>query len=349
MQDFGAPRFELFLDGQPLNQLSLQHVLSIQIHESMEEMDALVLRIALPESESDLQSVLRLAQSFEAVLGYGDSEVRHIQGDIIELTYSYTTQDVRIATLRGLDKMNRLKQSKETKHWNISHHDIASELASKHGLTPRVEGVNVTATHEFQDNISDAAFLLELGRQHHYYVRVKDDALHFGRKTGHQGSSVLKWGERLIDLNLTQTLSEMYTEVTVTGWDYLAKRVVSGTSTASDLARYSGGKLGVELVQGYFGNVPLELSNQPYSSDSACKARAVAIHQESADRFVSGEAVLLGTPEIMSGSIVDFQGVGPRSGTYLVRATSHSLEPSLGYRTTLTLCSDSLTPEDASG
>lgn len=342
--DFGAPQFNLTLNGTLLNDDTLRYVQAMSLEESMSEIDMLEVRVVLPESPTELtrlSGILKLGAPFLAELNYGTAVIRQVQGDIVERTIDFSNSGLRSVVLRGFDGLFRLKQKRLSRHWNAPLTTIVSTIATEHTLTADTAGVDATPIHEFQNNESNAAFLKRLASQFGCRLSAGDGKLKFTPLSTPPTPVTVK-PTSLGQFQVTQCLHDIPTSVVVRGWDVKTNAAVTGTSITASLQKVSGGMSGPEVVQKIFGDTVLEVDNSELSTAAACKAYAQSLLQERAFGLVDGSLVLPGRPELVSGSKINVKGVGNQSGFYLIRSTCHSLEPSRGYETLLGLASDSL-------
>lgn len=346
--DFGAPNFSLTLNGTLLNDDTLRYVQYMSLEESISEIDMLEVRILLPDSTTEqtrLSGMLKLGAPFLAELNYGTAAVRKVQGDIVERSIDFSNDGTRCVVLRGFDGLFRLKQKRLSRHWNSPISTIVSTIASEHTLTADTAGVDATSIHEFQNNESNAAFLKRLASQAGCRLSSADGKLSFTPLSTPPTPVTVK-PTSLARFQVTQCLHDIPTSVVVRGWDVKTNAAVIGTSITASLQKVSGGMSGPEIVQKILGDNVLEVDNSELTTATACKAYAQSLLQERAFGLVDGTLVMMGRPELVSGSKINIKGVGNQSGNYLIRSTCHSLEPGRGYETALGLASDSLCSAD---
>lgn len=347
MADVGDPKFNLTLNGTLLTAETMRYVNSIELEESSSQIDALSARILLPDDETartELTRLCVLGAPFIAALGYDTFTVRQVYGDIVEIQYDYSNDGVRSILLRGLDNIYRLKQKRLSRYWNATLTQIVTTIAGEHTLTANAAGVTpMTPVQEWQNNESNAAFLKRLMRKYNCSMDAKDGKLNVTPQN-RPPTPITVAPTSLIHFEVRQCLHDLPGTVVARGWDYKTNQAVFGTSISSRLQKVSGGTLGPDVAQQYFGTTFLEIDNAELTTATDCETYALSVHQEMANQFVLGRAVVVGRPEILSGGKITINGVGPQSGAYLVDSTCHSLESHTGYRTRMTLISDSLTP-----
>jgi phage protein D len=123
-------------------------------------------------------------------------------------------------------------------------------------------------------------------------------------------------------------------------------RAVEGEAKASDLQCISGGDTGAKLAEDEYGALVHEIDNSKMNSTSKAKAFAKAELQRRANTFLTGSVQCTGIPDAVSGAKLTIEGAGwPLSGDFVIKETTHTLEPGSGYRTTISFYSDSLPPE----
>lgn len=347
MPSAGAPIFELILDGESLQGMTLRHLLSVELKESMDALDALTVRLGVPEDAKQVLRLTRPGAQFTVRLGYGGDTVREVCGDILEVSHARSTSGWEV-TLQGVDSLHRLKKKKLTRVWEGNHADVIASIATECGLKPQIEGVAGTGQVKLQLNQEVSTVLANLARENNYFVRIENgNVLRFGRHNlAYQASPVvLVWGEHLEEVSVSYSLNDIVTDVTVKGQDYAKDTWVEGKATVDKLRKISGGLTAVELAQMAFGDVSMFLDNANQSQTSQAEAKAQSEMQDRAEKFLTGSCKCPGMPEACSGSDLIIEGAGwPLSGKFLIKETTHALDPGSGYTTSISFSSDSLPP-----
>lgn len=343
----GAPIFELELDGMSLNGGSLRHLLSVELKESMDQLDALTVRISVPERAVEGLRFTRPGAPFVVRLGYSKAAMREVHGDILDVSHARSASGWEI-TLAGVDNLHRLKKKKLSRVWEGNHVQVINAIAGECNLTPLLEGVSSTGSVRMQLNEDVATVLSRIAKENNYFVRIeKGTTLRFGRRgLAHEPKALeLRWGDDILDVSLSYSLNDVVTEVKTRGQDYVNDEWVESTSTPADLKKISGGLTAPELVKMAFGDVPLLLDNAPQSQTSQVQERSQGEMQERAEKFLTGSCKCIGLPDATSGASLTLTGAGwPLSSTYIVKETTHTLDPGSGYTTSITFGSDSLPP-----
>ena len=306
MTEVGAPKFALTLDGRTLGDEELRHVVSIEFVEALEKLDALTLQFAVPTVDKWLVTdIAHVGIPFEVELGYASSTTRKGFGDITEISHAVSPSAPQTISMTGLDGLNRLKGKPRSKVWEVSHNQIVESIASEHGLTPNVEGVEGSSEHTFQSNVDDAIFLKQLARDHNYFVRVEDDVLRFGRRSiAYESTVTLTWGRDLEDVKLRASINDLKTVVKVKGRNYSQNQAVQAESAATDLENISGGELGIDIAEATFGEREHLLDHARRNQSSNATDKAKAEMQDISEKFISGSLTTLGRPEACSGGLV---------------------------------------------
>ncbi len=313
-------------------------VATLHLDEGMHQLDAITLAFA--PGVGAWTDAVTLGATYELTLDDTSSHV--FTGLIVSLSHDLSAGSHAIVA-RGVDSFFKLKQQRKTKVWDtLTPEDIVSQIASDHGLSADYTGPSLTASTEFQDNISDAAFLQRLATRFHCFIRVRDKKLQFGRaQVGAEPITATAWSN-LDRFDVSYGLDGLLTKVSVHGWDGESDAAVEGESTGSSLGQISSSDTGPSaLKDAVGGGSELLLDNTGLALAGHAKAHAEAVQQAAAERYVTARAVLIGEPTAVSGRILEVEGLGDQSGTYLIRASSHDLNQHVGYVCTVDLVSDS--------
>lgn len=345
MPNTGSPSFEIVLDGVTLSGSTLRHLLRAELRESLDALDALTLTLVVPQNPGEVTGLAKPGSSFVVRLGQGD-ERREVHGSIVEVSHSRGVSAPWTLTFSGLDRLHELTRKRAKKVRQGSDASVVQQIASECGLRPEIEDVNATGDYTLQLNEDYASFLLRVARANDYIVRIEDhDTLRFSRRlSAYQAANVsLRWGEDIEQIELSACVRDVVSEVKVRGWNPLQGEWVSGSASAADLAKFSGGSTGPELARAAFGEWVLEVDNAKVSSSSKAKAMAKVELQRRANSFVSGTVECPGLPGAVSGARLSIANAGkPLSGDFVIGETMHALTPDAGYRTTIRFFSDSL-------
>lgn len=346
----GAAIFDLVLDGQALHGRTLRHLLSMELKESMDELDALTVRLAVPEQAREVLRFTRPGAGFVVRLGYDGGAMREVHGDIMDVGHSRSASGWEV-TLTGVDAMHRLKKTRSTRVWTGNHAEVIQGIAQECGLVPKLEGVSSTGSLRLQLNEEAAGTLSRIAKENNYFVRVEGGKiLRFGRRGLPYMSApvVLKWGTDILEISVNYSLEDLVTEVKTRGQDYVQDLWQEGIATVGNLRRLSGGLAGPELARRAFGEVKLCLDNAAQSQISQLQERAEGEMQERAEKFLNGSCKCVGMPWATSGSTLIITGAGwPLSSKYLISETTHTFDPGSGYTTAITFSSDSLPPGES--
>src|SRR5262245_19948384 len=117
----GAPTFDLELDGQTLGASQLRYVVTMELAESLDKLDAMTVQLAIPERDGDVLPLARHLAPFKVRLGYGGETIRQVEGEILEVGHSRSPKGPWLVTLRGLDRLHRLKKTTRSTVWTVSH------------------------------------------------------------------------------------------------------------------------------------------------------------------------------------------------------------------------------------
>ncbi|MEL6350109.1 MAG: hypothetical protein AAFV53_43820, partial [Myxococcota bacterium] len=223
--------------------------------EAVGELDGLTATLVVPAEglgSGDFTSLLEPGLKFELAVMHGGSPAIEREGDIIATSFYRRRHGVQI-TLIGVNYLHRLRSEHVTQIWEDPHDKIVKTIAGRAklpsgSLTAKVQGVDATADYTFQQNETDAVFLMRLAREHNYYCRVVGSELHFGRRDLAYGSPVkVSWGVDLLEVRLNANLKDHLNEVHVFWGDHEkdgTKQTLVKYSTAPK-AINSTGKLGI--------------------------------------------------------------------------------------------------------
>jgi len=313
------------------------YIREITYTEAVGELDGMAATFIVPGEgmlSGDIDALIEPGNPFKLDFLRDGSSVMEREGDVIAVSFYRRRHGVEI-TLIGVNYMHRLRNEHITQIWEDPHDKIVKTIAGRASpsLTPKVQGVDATADFTFQQNETDAVFLMRLAREHNYFCRVVGKELHFGRRDLAYGSPVkVTWGEELQEVRLTANLKDHLNEVQVFWGDH------EKDGTAQTLVKYStapkptnsGGKMGIDLGKKAFGkkiSVIGGVETPYYKNQSEAKAKAQADMDASAMDFVEGVAHCGGVPEAACGAKLSIENAGwPFSGDFIITKAEHKIK-----------------------
>jgi phage protein D len=283
--------------------------------------------------------VLKFGAATTVGVGYGDRARLKplISGIITEIRTSFGEGSTPELAVSGYDHLFAMTLGKQSKSWkDASDSDVISEFANKYHLATDIEPTKQKNAQIEQNQESDFEFMKKLAERNHYEFYVTPTkTLRFGPpRDRHDGIVTLRWGESLLSFKPEANLAEQVATVEVFGWDPRKKEAIRGVATAGeesghDPRRQSGGA----RVRAAIGRAPTLQVRHPVFTQAEAKQRALAIMNDRAKKFLTGEADCIGLPDLLPDRNVNLSNLGePFSKTYYIQQTTHKVDGS-GYRT----------------
>ncbi|MCA9562488.1 MAG: hypothetical protein KC561_03320, partial [Myxococcales bacterium] len=149
-----------------------------------------------------------------------------------------------------------------------------------------------------------------------------------------QEAVTVKYGENLMNCNFVTDTVGQVSEVRVLAWAEKDKSQVIGKATDGDVTQKLGeSKVGPKVAKDIFGDCPYWVSGFPANSQAEADEAAKAIMNEIAMRFMRVEADVMGTPDLVAGSVIKFEGCTKHfDGKYYVTQAIHRYEIGSGSR-----------------
>ena len=278
--------------------------------------------------------------SVEIDMGYRDKLKTLFQGEITGLEPEFPQETPPTLLVRGYDRRHRLMGKCKTRTFlKMKDSDIANQIAGDWSLRPEVKDTQVTLDYVLQHNQTDFEFLQERAQRIGYEMVVTDKTLHFRPRQNEGASAVtLNREVELLDFRLRLTTIGQVEELFVQGWDVKKKERVVARSMVGDERQMGGSSSGPAMVGRAFNGTGDTTVVTPVLSQAEADQLAKGRFGEMALRYVEGNGVCIGQPELRAGTLVKIEGLGRRfSGSYYVTSTEHSYRPKVGYRTMFTV------------
>lgn len=210
--------------------------------------------------------------------------------------------------------------------------DLAGELSLRPVIAAGLEGDIGT---QVQLNESDLAFVRRVFRRYDVDLQVVGAELHVSpRGAVRRGDPLaLTMDAELRHVRLLADLAHQLTELTVSGWDRIAGRKVTGRASQATAAGPGSGTTGARVLGRLSRSRTHHIGHLAALTDAEARAIAEAAFDQRARRFVCVEGTATGLPRLRVGAHVELLGVGPRfENTYYVTSTCHRWDETRGYQ-----------------
>ncbi|HVZ08875.1 phage late control D family protein [Rhodopila sp.] len=253
------------------------------------------------------------------------------KGDITGIEERYGDGVPQIVLLAE-DPLHRLARHRASRTFEQqSPNQIVGTLASDARLTPDAR-LSDTPGDYIQLNESDLHFLRRLAARYGAAPRVVDTTLTCRRREQPPAPVTLDAGDTLKRLRVIADLARQPTQATVKGQDLTAGQAV--TADANSLMVNASGSTAASAL-GRLGWDAAEIFGFPAPATQAeATDYAKAAFDAQGRRFLHGDLVCTGNPDVTVGGAVSLTGVSSRvTGTYNVVACAHLFDESAGYQT----------------
>ncbi len=227
--------------------------------------------------------------------------------------------------------------TRRTRNFNdASDSDVFRQIASDHGLSPRVNVNGPKYRVLAQINQSDLAFVRERARVIDAEVWMDGNTLHAKSRANRQRSPVtLTRNDELREFSVIADLAHQRTSISVNGWDIAGKSGLQYEAGPSVISSELNGDIsGVSILQSTLGPRKEALAHTVPLNSSEAQAVAEAYFKMTARRFVVGRGLAKPNPSLRAGAQVDIQNVGPLfTGKYYLTEVRHLFDATLGLRT----------------
>jgi phage protein D len=330
------------IDGRASEQVA-QQLTSMRLTEAEGGMSSLELRLEnvmrFDDGRLDLafedESLLRFGAQLQLYAGDEKAPQEIFRGLVTGLEASFEGSEGPELLVLAEDALQRARLARRTRvHANTSIADLAQELAIRLSLRPAITGFQERLGLQVQLNESDLSFLRRLLSTRDGDLQVVGGELHVSpRKEVRRGALELALHSQLRRARVLVDLAHQATEVTAAGWNPLAGRRVSGSSTGMNPGPGKG-RSGAQVLSEALGERVEHLGDTPAMTDEEARAIATAAFDQRARRFVCVEGTTEGNPALRVGTHVTLKGLGRRyDNTYYVVRACHRYDLVRGYET----------------
>jgi phage protein D len=332
-QPVSVPGLTLRVNGSDVPVEAKADITRVSVEESLDS--ASTFAIELSNWDMEMQRVtwsdaplFQPGGAVEIQMGYGGELETVIVGEITGLELSFPERARALLTVRGYDRLHRLRRGRRTRSYLQSRDsDVARRIASDLGLKPDgVEDSDEVHAYLLQTNQTDIDFLLTRARAIGYELLVEDKTLRFRKiKSDRAKAITLSFTHGLMTFYAYLSTADQVSEVIVRGWDPRKKKPLVGQARASDLtATMRGAQVGPAAAQSLFGPRTLAVVEHPVATQNEANLLAKGLLTDLALNYVVGEGTAVGDPAIRVGTVIELDGLGRRfNGFYYVTQVAH--------------------------
>ena len=347
MTEFFAATAPVFkVDGTLSSELA-RDVMSLRIEEATDGLKTLEMKLLAEgprpneadEGELYLDGrTIDFGKMLEISIGPAAAARIVFSGAVSAIEATYLNGVVPSVTVFAEDALMNLRMTRRMKSYeNVTDADIASFIASEHGLESEAAADGPSYAVVQQWNQSDLAFLRERARLLQAEIWWADGKLHFATRGNRTATTLsLVFGDDLLEAQLRADVAHQRTTVKVSGYDAVSRARISEESGADEIqSEISGGRTGAAILQQAFGErVSYRTRTDPIVSSEA-QAWAKAEMLRRARGFVTVSGMTNGTADMIVGSKLSLDRVGaPFSGDgYYVTRVCHTYDLIDGFRT----------------
>lgn len=335
-----TPKFELSLDGSPVDLAVAESVIHIRVKQHVDLADMIEVRLSNPDLAWTEADTFTEGKKIAVKLGYVETTFEHIaEGEIVRRECEFPVNGPAVLTLIAYGKKYKMKKGAFTKaHVDKKDSEIVSQIAGELGLTADVQDSGVVHPYTMQVARDHLAFVRERANRLGYDFRIdraNTKLIFKPHDTSAAANVTLEWGKNLLEFRPRISTDAQFSKVTVRGWDPATKQKVSASAAPSDIVfGFGGQKSGPASAEETFGNRETLYVDRPVSKADDATSMAKAIINNAAARYCEGEGACQGSTAIYPGAILEVLGTGNRfDGKYFVNATLHYYEPKSGYST----------------
>jgi phage protein D len=230
------------------------------------------------------------------------------------------------------DALHRLARHRASRPFEqVSPNDIVSQLAGDAGLQADAKLSDSPGDYN-QVNESDLHFLRRLAARYAAEPRLVDSTLTCRKREALPAPVTLDAGDTLKRLRVIADLTRQPAKTTVAGVDLTAGQAITADGTT--LMVPASGPTAASLIQklGWDGDETFVHPAPATQAEATDYANAALDDQ--GRRFLHGDLVCGGNPDVMVGAAVSLTGVSPRlTGIYAVVACAHLFDEAAGYQT----------------
>lgn len=263
-----------------------------------------------------------------------------LKGEVTTVEPEFERSGV-VINVRGYATSHALNRTRKSKTYqDQTYGDIASEVIGDAGLsTGTVDDRGGVQKFVQRTNETAWEFLNRLAQRIDFEVVADEqNRVHFRKAGGPSGAAekTLRWGEDLITFRPRLTGIQQLTDVTVRGWDPVAKQQIVSQKSASSLNDRIGSKIGIQRSQvaSALKGGKLEIGDRLVTTAAEADALGESALSKLMNAYLEASGTAVGNPDLKPGVKLTVEGVGSKyGGTYVLSEVTHVYRGETGYMT----------------
>lgn len=347
------------------------NITSLSVDQRLDAPDAFSVQfLGTREGEKTVLQYAKQGAQIELGFSYDGPAEPNFKGEVVYLEFEVDVEAGTFVTLRGYDHSHRLTRGMSAKKWGegdteeVIISDTVSDVIdeSRGGLSPdQVDSTEFKSRYIPKAMTTDYDFIKWAGSN---LARASDSAADDGKKVSFRKLDIQSnpvatvCYDKMEGTNPIRTIRTrfqistypQYKKVRVHGWNSKDKKAFVGEvetcSPEVDCANANGWEAGWKTAELYAeggDQAVYERVAEFCESKEEAEKLAQGMFDSFSLRYLTGEADVLGWPEIAPGKVVQFMGFGDRvDGKVLVTECSHHVSATAGqpYITSFKFCAN---------
>jgi len=329
-------KIELIFAGTPWEADLQADLVRITVTDRLDATDCCLMRFENAEFRYHDYESFKVGTPVEVRLGWGDKAEPVFFGEVVGTEMLFPRAGPPQVEVRAFDRLFRLMRKKHERTFvDMSDSDVASQIASEHGLSFEGDSTSVKHPYLMQGGESDWDFLLNRARCVGRVVRVEDKKLTFKKaSTRPEPVRTLNYEVDMPMFRIETSIDELPSSVEVRTWDPVSKKQITGKADAGSVkGELNTTELGASISKKVLGEAPVIVSDRPAGSTGEAEKLARSLLREAIEDFVKADLTLNGDPLLRAGTVVALEGLGDRlAGGYAIKTSHHHCDDK-GYTT----------------
>lgn len=315
------------VDGGGLRTELYDRLMLVQVEESVQLPDIFALHFDDPHFELFDEDRFRLGSRIQIAFRAEGDAVVVTSGEVTAIVVEPGVSGRHELVITGLDLTHRLARGPKSRSFTrMTDSDIAVRIAGEHGLDTDIDSTSEVREYTLQTNETDYAFLHRIAGRIGYDFWISERTFHFKRRPrGRTEPPILRWGENLRQFKVRFASAEYCDEVTVTAWNPVDKRTITGRATEGDTGTDApAAREMADAARNGFGRVTRRAGQFPATTQAEADALAQALLLKATGGQVVLRGEANGDPWLGAGTEIRLERVGQRlAGRYRVTSVEH--------------------------
>jgi len=336
-----TPVWIIYADGRRLDTVHEGALRSITVKDCLNGLSSFSLIFDTAEAKIREEGLLSMESEVTIHLGYKDDVEAVFSGEVVGFRGIYSDSGSEQLEVTGSSALHKLDHgSRHRGYEGKKPSDVIKLMLEGYSLKGEVEDFGAAREYHTEETITDFDYLMEMAGAYGKEVYADGSTVYVKDEITIKPDEVIyEWGKSLFNLDASQNILGVVSEVECIGQERLKEECFTGKASMKDIPVKLGGEKDWSGISkggsGVFVDTYVDMSCK---DTEEAKQIAIGRLQKNSYKFICASGKGEGNHKLRPGMRVTIKMVGGAfEGEYMAESVTHNFDRLGGYRTDFTL------------